>query len=519
VTQVVRGPLGDPLKGTGSLPAPWVDGHDYDDTAYEETGLLAGGLVCANPESRVGADYLADQDVPPPGLDNGQYLGIGCAWVQTPYRAARVSVVWSGEWDDPLHLEASPLMHVTPGTSTHGIGAWTAVLFDTPTLMVGTIGNPPELFNVIDLASFEHTQGTEVHVELRSDGEGVTVWLDGEQLAMTSAGYDPVEIPTELKSSRLHGFAYDAHLATPASIPSTPVLSAWDCRALSDDLPTLTGGTAVDAEDDDGNWWRTLTFTSSGTLTFEDFGDIGGGVEAEWLVVDGGAAGGGPGGTVNRFGGGGAGGQVQTDSGPITASQTVTVGTGGTADSTPTTSPAQGGDGTASSLGTLTVGGVSGGGGDGGATASFNNGRTGVNGGGGGAVTVAGTGGASTGGGNAGGNGFPSATANLRAGGGGGSTAATGGNAASADGGDGGAGTEWPTSSGTFYGGGGGGSAGSGAAGSGGTGGGGAGALGTAASGTSGTANTGGGGGGCAGTGTPGAGGTGVVKVRFRIYP
>jgi lysophospholipase L1-like esterase len=286
-----------------------------------------------------------------------------------------------------------------------------------------------------------------------------------------------------------------------------------------DALPTLTGGSAVDAEDDDGNWWRTLTFTSSSTLTLVDADATGVGVEAEWLVVDGGAAGGGPGGTVNRFGGGGAGGRVQSSSGFITASQTVTVGTGGTADSTPTTSPAQGGDGTASSLGALTVGGVSGGGGDGGATASFNNGRTGVNGGGGGAVTVAGTGGATTGGGNAGGNGFPSATANLRAGGGGGSTAATGGNAASADGGDGGAGTEWPTSSGTFYGGGGGGSAGSGAAGSGGTGGGGAGALGTAASGTAGTANTGGGGGGCAGTGTPGAGGTGVVKVRFRIYP
>jgi hypothetical protein len=281
-----------------------------------------------------------------------------------------------------------------------------------------------------------------------------------------------------------------------------------------DALPTLTGGSAVDA---DG--YRTLTFTSSSTLTLVDADATGVGVEAEWLVVDGGAAGGGPGGTVNRYGGGGAAGRVQSDAGIITATQAVTIGTGGTPDATPTTEPAQGGDGTASSLGSLTVGGVAGGGGDGSATASNRNGRPGTNGGGGGAVNLTNGVGGTASAGNAGGDGFSSATAALRAGGGGGSTAAAGTTAASAAGGAGGAGTEWPTSSGTFYGGGGGGSAGSGAAGSGGTGGGGAGALGTAASGTAGTANTGGGGGGCAGTGTPGAGGTGVVKVRFRIYP
>lgn len=323
--------------------------------------------------------------------------------------------------------------------------------------------------------------------------------------------WDPDETHVNVKGARemaariLEVFdAVEAGTYTPPDVPAAP---------------TLTGGTAVDAQDDEGRWWRTLTFTSSSTLTLVDPDGTGVGVEAEAVVVDGGAAGGGPGGTVNRFGGGGAGGNVETWEGIITASQAVTVGAAGQPDATPTSSPAQGGDGTASSLGELAAGGVAGGGGDGGATASANHGRPGINGGGGGAVTVAGTGGASTGGGFAGGNGFASGTANLRSGGGGGGAGGPGGNGASADGGDGGVGVEWPAGSGDFYGGGGGGAAGSGSAGQGGSGVGGAGALGTSASGTPGTANTGGGGGGCAGTGTPGAGGTGGVKVRFRIYP
>ena len=257
---------------------------------------------------------------------------------------------------------------------------------------------------------------------------------------------------------------------------------------------SFTGGTETTVTIS-GVRYRVHTFTTSGTLTMVLPGEV------EYLVVGGGGAGG----SHNNagLGGGGAGGLL---TGPLnlTATQTITVGAGGTA-----TTDQDGGDGGNSSVGSLVV--ATGGGG--GAGPVPGNGRSGGSGGGASnwRSTYGGAGSGTAGQGNAGGN---SGGGSGRGGGGGGAGGA-GGDGTGGAGGAGGIGVS-SSISGTavvYAGGGGGGD--DDAVASGGSGGGGNGATPSTAA-TAGAANRGAGGGGGY-TSNGGNGGSGIVIVRYEL--
>jgi hypothetical protein len=206
----------------------WVDGHDWDPTAFEPVGIRDGAMVVTDPQARTGATYNANQNQAAPEMyaSGQQYLGIACAWRETGLVAPTVTYTWSGH-HSPQHVETAPLINVTPGHPDHAFGAWTSMVLGAPVIYVGVIGSPPELFDIDDLGGFSHTTGTPRVVQLRSNGTGVTVWIDGVQISMSVNGLNPVPIRAALLGSTKHGVAIDAHLASPAAIPTVPAVTAW----------------------------------------------------------------------------------------------------------------------------------------------------------------------------------------------------------------------------------------------------------------------------------------------------
>jgi hypothetical protein len=211
----------------GPLGNGWIDGHDWDPDVYEPVGILDESAVCTNPRSRSGT-YAPDQTVHPVTPPGTLYQGIGCAWQDFGTDVISVTYRYSGIWTPPTHVEGGPLLHVVPGTNEHGYGAWLTYFSGIPLLAVGAIRNPPEDWGANpsagDFAVVSHTEGVPRSIELRSNGTGVTAWLDGTQISMNTHGLDPVPIPVNLLGSTLHGFCVDTHLTTQAAIPTTPVL-------------------------------------------------------------------------------------------------------------------------------------------------------------------------------------------------------------------------------------------------------------------------------------------------------
>jgi hypothetical protein len=279
------------------------------------------------------------------------------------------------------------------------------------------------------------------------------------------------------------------------------------------------GGTVTTITQNGVNY-RVHTFTSSGTLSVTQSGDV------EVLMV---AGGGGGGSAANSFwetgGGGGAGGLIHKTGFRVddNTNYTVTIGAGGGGglNQTNTTPSNRSGDGSNTTFSTLTA---VGGGGGGGAYYSAN-----IGGSGGGADSYLYQPGANGTQfqGYAGGAGNGQSSSLLGAAGGGGGAGGIGQNGQSGSpykGGDGGIGQSFTFTGNTptYYAGGGGGKTainGSGPGGSGGSGGGGnGGAAGGVVLGDSGAPNTGGGGGGGLSTSTPtGSGGSGVVMIRYII--
>jgi len=316
-----------------------------------------------------------------------------------------------------------------------------------------------------------------------------------------------------------------------------------------------TGGTITCCGD-----YKIHTFTGPGTFTVTNAGTPAGSTTVDYLVVAGGAGGGGTYG-ANMGGGAGAGGyrESKATGAPWTASPLasstslpvsatgypITVGAGGAAGTTciPASRGNQGGNGVPSIFSTITS--TGGGGGGGGRPIAFPTEIRGLPGGSGGG----GSGGAnfspndatrgsgntpptSPSQGNNGGSGGGSP--DQRAGGGGGATAVGADRTPTTSGGGGAGagtginpsptvGTPGPSPSLRYYaGGGGGGGAPSATLGPGGVGGGGAGgAVSPTSFGVAGTVNTGGGGGSagfiCSSAGPSGAGGSGIVVIRYKF--
>ena len=154
------------------------------------------------------------------------YPGIGCAFVETGSTSVSVKVMWSGNHgiEPPLpisHVEATPLLYVTPGNSRFGFGAWPTELWGVPIIFAGYIGAPVERFEVVVSAPLPggHESGTPREIELRADKPGeVTIWVDGQQISFQDGvGLNPIQVDHNLIHSTKHGLAVDAHCVNPSS--------------------------------------------------------------------------------------------------------------------------------------------------------------------------------------------------------------------------------------------------------------------------------------------------------------
>lgn len=202
----------------GTLGNGWVEGWAATGN-YSELGLHSGAVAMVGPTIRNGT-------YPPPcnttrGLDGSAVppgdiiAGVGCAWRQTGRTAISASIRWSGLWQIPRHIEATPLLHVTPGTRAFGMGIWPGELYGKPVFLVGAIGNPGRFFEPMDAAVFNHSDGQPRTITVVSDGAALRFFLDGAPVKLSKAGYDPLPVPEELRGSTLHGFAVDTHCVSP----------------------------------------------------------------------------------------------------------------------------------------------------------------------------------------------------------------------------------------------------------------------------------------------------------------
>ena len=224
----------------GHLGPEWIDCKSQNSASFEPLGILDGGVVVPDPFTRPGVYDTTPPSGHPP--TNGRlYPGIGCAFVDTGTTTVSVKVIWSGhhgvEHGPPIsHVEATPLIYVSPGTPKFGFGAWTSQLYGAPVILLGYVGSPVEKFESVAYARLrDHVTGTPREVELRAEEPGkVTVWVDGEQVSLEpDIGFDPIEIDPSLIDSTKHGFAVDAHLVDPpTNIPSIKSIEAISIREL-----------------------------------------------------------------------------------------------------------------------------------------------------------------------------------------------------------------------------------------------------------------------------------------------
>lgn len=231
----------------------WTDCNDLNPGSFEPLGIYDGGVVVSNPIARTGVTYDTGWPTsghPPTG--GRAYYGIGAAARETGSTAVNVKCRWTGNWfyiepettPPSRHVEASPLVHVNPASSKYAIGAWTAAIDDlTPLLLVGYLGSPPELFEVVATAAFPNpqpypTDGVQRDIEIRTTGTTYTVWVDGTQISLSNGyGLGGVPVPLELQGSTVHGFALDAHLVQP--LTNVPTLKGIESVTIQGVNPAM----------------------------------------------------------------------------------------------------------------------------------------------------------------------------------------------------------------------------------------------------------------------------------------
>jgi hypothetical protein len=227
-------------KNAESLGPDWIDCKRLAPESFEPLGIYHGAVVVADPHTRTGV-YDSTPPSGSPPTDNRLYPGIGCAFVDTGSTTVSIKMIWSGnygiEQDPPVfHVEATPLLYITPSNPRFGFGTWISQLYGVPAIFAGYIGNPPEKFEVIAYALLdEHQHGTSLEVELRAEDAGkVTLWADGVQLSFEPGGLNPLDVDVSMIESTLHGIAVDAHFVDPpTNIPIIDAIKAVTIRQIN----------------------------------------------------------------------------------------------------------------------------------------------------------------------------------------------------------------------------------------------------------------------------------------------
>ncbi len=227
-------------QNSSSIGGVWTDCSSEHPDLFEPLGIYNGGVVISDPMSRRGV-YDISPPCPQALREDHIYPGIGCAYVDTGFANVSVKVIWSGshgiEEHPGSHVEGSPLLHVTPGSSRFGFGAWPSELWGVPIVFAGYIGAPGEKFEVVGTSILRdgHVSGTPRELEIRTVKTGeVTIWMDGKQLSFEGEiGLNPIQIDREMINSTTHGLAVDAHCVTPQSkIPTIKGVESIEIRAV-----------------------------------------------------------------------------------------------------------------------------------------------------------------------------------------------------------------------------------------------------------------------------------------------
>lgn len=220
---------------SSKLGAPWINARDmapcWDN--YEVIGVYNNAITIRQDKVRQGR--YQTNDAHPPA--NGEiYNAISFAAIETQRRSASVEVVWNGYAQHPdvgnQHVETAPLVKINPHSKHGGFGVWPSALYGIPALLIGCIGNPPELFGELGDPFITvaipggHTEGTPRTLRVDAEMSGADcyakVYVDGTQVSLPGIGLGGVLLPRELAESTLHGIALDAHLLKPAAnIPTT----------------------------------------------------------------------------------------------------------------------------------------------------------------------------------------------------------------------------------------------------------------------------------------------------------
>jgi hypothetical protein len=192
----------------------WVDGSVFNPQTYAPLGVRSHGLHVAEP-------------LAPPGPEKG----IGCCWRDLGVVDVRATIAVPPQRGH--FREATPLLHVTPGTRRHGLGAWLSTYHgrnDLGILFIGTIGNPVVEFEV--LATSAYARDDHDHrLTIASDGGHVVCFFDDVPLPLRDlrdgTPIESVTVPSELRASTQHGLAVDCHLEPPGSMGEPVVDAVW----------------------------------------------------------------------------------------------------------------------------------------------------------------------------------------------------------------------------------------------------------------------------------------------------
>jgi hypothetical protein len=192
----------------------WIDGSTFDASEFAPLGIRDEHLCCVDPLAPTHEDK-----------------GIGCCWRDLGTRDVEATILVPPQGSH--FREAAPLLHVTPGTTAHGFGAWMSTFHGKPHLgflLVGTLGNPVVGFDALATASFPRDDRPHL-LTLRSVGGIAQCSFDGEPLALLAnpsrAPVERVEVPAELVRSTHHGLAVDCHLEPVETMTGPAITACW----------------------------------------------------------------------------------------------------------------------------------------------------------------------------------------------------------------------------------------------------------------------------------------------------
>lgn len=210
-------------RADGAIGNGWSNGSDLFPNSFNPVGIFSGALCITNLNSRPGS--------PSASIDEG----IGFIYRDTGVTNIMGQVQYLGD-TSPHGVEATPLFHVTSGSSRLAFGAWPSVLLGADVLLIGYIGNPPDepahggVFETMALASI--SLGTSAHTyTCRSVGGLFSVYTDGgapvTMSYLAGGSGTTFAIDAALTSSTLHGVAIDIHLMATPSVTRRVVDAAW----------------------------------------------------------------------------------------------------------------------------------------------------------------------------------------------------------------------------------------------------------------------------------------------------